>query len=520
MQRALSLCCLLAALLSTAVLNAQTTNPFFRHIPPDAEQVYHINLAALGSKVSWDDISGLIPPPKSAGDQEMMKYVKDPSLSGIDFHQGFIIASSHLGKNADSPTCITILAQLSDSGKLLSLVRGKEKGLRTFKLPGKGSAAGKDKMAFAWNDKMVVVTVISNSSKHAQNFKGSTGSSSPYYTLTAAKKSMAALEGFTNSIYTTDATFINGFSDDADFHAWTKPGSLLSQLMEMSKKKNPFGDKMNIPKPQSNMHSLTAFRFDVGKITVHTTTIVPPDSARIYSIFNSRPLNPDLITHLPGREMLGMFNMHIAPSELTYLLEHYHTKHMVDSLLARNGLTFEDFTKALKGDFLIAAMAPSQMPDTGKVKPSVFFVTTIGDMGAFMKVIGKLGLNKDSTGGMLEKMKAGFTLRDNTLVIGPKGQTDAFFSTNNPANLKLVDDRIRNNAFSIVIDIKAISDLIKASNPNPTQKTQQMLHFVSALDRVTYAAGNYQNGQTEYNFEIKMADASENSLRSLLKLIH
>src|SRR5690242_16103654 len=130
MNRALSLYCLLAALSFTTVLTAQTTNPFFRHIPPDAEQVYHINLAALGSKISWDDISGLIPPPKSASDQEMMKYVKDPSLSGIDFHQGFIISSSHLNKSTDSPACITILAQLTDSGKLFSLIRDKEKGLR------------------------------------------------------------------------------------------------------------------------------------------------------------------------------------------------------------------------------------------------------------------------------------------------------------------------------------------------------------------------------------------------------
>lgn len=516
MRRALSLFCLLASLLLTISATAQTTNPAFRHIPPDAEQVYHINLAALGSKISWDDISGLIPPPKSAGDQEMMKYIKDPSLSGIDFHQGFIIAAGHLNKNADSPSYVTILVQLTDSGKLLPLIRDKQKGLHTFKLPGKGSAAGKDKMAFAWNDKMIVVTLINTPTR-----AGEKRVYPQYYTLIAAKKSMAALEGFTGSAFTTDPIFMNGFSDDADLHAWTNAGSLLTQLMEMSKKKNPFGDKMNIPKAKSNMHSLTAFRFDAGKITLHTTTIVPPDSAKLYSIFNSRPLNTDLITHLPGRDMLGMFNMHIAPSELPYLLEHYHTKHLIDSLLGRNGLSFEDFIKALKGDFLVAGMMPGQMPDTGKVKPGIFFVATIGDMGAFIKITGKLGLNKDSSGGMMDKMKAGFTLRDNILVIGPKGQTDAFFSTNNPANLRLVDDRVRSNAFSIVVDIKAISGLLKASDPGSgNRKTQQMLHFLSALDRVTYAAGNYQNGQTEYNFEIKMADASENSLRSLLKLIH
>jgi len=522
MQRALSLSCLLAPLLFSTILTAQTANPIFRHIPPDAEQVYHINLAALGSKISWDDISGLIPPSKSASDQEMMKYVKDPSLSGIDFHQGFIITSSHLSKSTDSPACITILAQLTDSGKLFSLIRDKEKGLRTFKLPGKGSAAGKDKMAFAWNDKMVVVTIITAPKQTQQNLKSSTAPSTAYYTLTAANKSMAALEGFTSSIYTTDATFINGFSDDADFHAWSKPGSFFYQLMEMSRKKNPFGNSMkNIPKPQTNMHTLTAFRFDVGKITVRTTVMVPPDSSKIFSIFNTRPLNTDLITHLPGRAVLGMFNLHIAPAALNDLLDHYHTRHLVDSMMAHSGLTIEDFTKALKGDFLIAGMEPTEKPDTGDIKPNVFFVATIADMGAFMKIVGKLGLNTDSSGGMLGKMKAGFTLRDNILVIGPKGKTDAFFTTSNPANLSIVDDRVRNNAFSLVLDVKAISGLIaQANHGEPSKKTQQALHFLSALDRLTYAAGNYQNGQSNYYFELKMTNSSENSLRSLFNLLH
>ncbi|HVU58199.1 MAG TPA: DUF4836 family protein, partial [Puia sp.] len=495
------------------------TTPLFQHIPPDAEQVYHINLTALGAKISWDDISGMIPPPKGSSDQEMMKYIKDPSLTGIDFHQGLIITLGHLSKNVDSPSYITILTQISDSGKLMPLVRSTTKGLQSFKFPGKGSVIGKDKMAIAWNNKLVVVTIITV--PKAKQIDGTAMGISPYYTLTAAKKSAAALEGFTNSLYTTDPVFVKGFSDDADFHAWTEPGSLFYQLMEMSKKKNPLAaNGMKIPKPKTNLHSLTAFRFDQGKITLHTTTMVPPDSAKIYEIFNSRPLNADLITHLPGKDMLGMFNMHVAPTELTFLLDHYHTRGMIDSLLAKSGLTISDWAKAFKGDFLVAGMTPGQMPDTGKVKPDIFFVTTIGDMGAFMKVIGKLGINKDSSGGMLDKMKAGFTLRDNTLVIGPKGKTDAFFSTNNSANLNLVTDLVRKNAFSIVLDIKTISALMKASDANPSQKTQQMMHFISALDRVTYAAGNYQNGQTEYYFEIKMTDPSENSLRSLFKLIH
>src|SRR5438445_6282313 len=126
----------------------------------------------------------MIPPPKGSSDQEMMKYVKDPSLSGIDFHQGLIITVGHLAKNADSPSCITVLAQLSDSGKLMSLVRSTTKGLHTFKFPGKASVAGKDKMAIAWNDKLAVITIITVA-------KGKMAVTSPYYTLTAAKKCAA-----------------------------------------------------------------------------------------------------------------------------------------------------------------------------------------------------------------------------------------------------------------------------------------------------------------------------------------
>ena len=78
------------------------------------------------------------------------------------------------------------------------------------------------------------------------------------------------------------------------------------------------------------------------------------------------------------------------------------------------------------------------------------------------------------------------------------------------------------NDFILMADVvKAISGLIaEANHGEPTKKTQQALHFLSALDRLTYAAGNYQNGQSDYYFELKMTNSSENSLRSLFNLLH
>jgi len=508
----------LAALSFTTVLTAQTTNPFFRHIPSDADQVYHINLAALGSKLSWSDISGMIPPPKGATDQEMMKYVNDPSLTGIDFHQGLVIAVGHLAKNTDSPSCITIMAQLSDSGKLMSLVRSATKGLHTFKLPGKVSVAGKEKMAVAWNDKMAVVTIII-APKSQQTATGTAMVSSSYYTLTAAKKSAAALEGFTNSTYTTNATFINGFSDDADLHIWAPQGSIMKQLSEMSKKKNPV--KIKVPTWNSQLYSLSALRFDAGRITFHTTTIIPPDSAEVYKFYNSRPLNTDLITHIPDKAILGMVNTHFDPLMIKSTIERYHLRPIFDSLLSSKGLSIDDILKVPKGDFLVAATHPNQIPDTGKVEPNFYFVATIADLGALMKVAGKLGLSQDSLNAMGKKI--GFTLKNNILVIGRKGQTESFFSTNNPANLNLVNDGVRNSVFSMVLDIKAVSAYLKASqrgDEGSSRKAQQILHFMSALDHMTVTTGSYHNGILESNFELTMTDPSQNSLRSLFNLLH
>ncbi|MES1160660.1 MAG: hypothetical protein ABUM51_07885, partial [Bacteroidota bacterium] len=84
----------------------------------------------------------------------------------------------------------------------------------------------------------------------------------------------------------------------------------------------------------------------------------------------------------------------------------------------------------------------------------------------------------------------------------------------------LVNDRVRTNAFSLAVDVKAIIAFMQEIYPNPTPKTQQLLHFLGALDRLTYTAGGMQNGLLESYFELKMADASENSLRSIFKLLH
>jgi hypothetical protein len=525
--------CLLATLLfMTLFVSAQNPNPMFGHLPPDSKRIYHINLPALTSKISWEELMSNIPLSKlGGGDQHTMELFKDPSQAGVDIHQDIFVAEGQNNNKLDSITIATVLIHLTDSGKFISMLQNdKEKGLRVL-LPGKGRVFGKDKWAVAYDDKLAALTFITIHAKAtgaASLEKTTPGAkrtvASPLtaaYTLNAARKSLAALHGFAGSIYTTDPAFIAGFSDDADFHMWGPHGEGIGKMMEMVRKKAmPGKNSLSMANRGAMMHTLTALRFDAGKITMHTSTAVPPDSARYYRILNSRPLNADLINRLPGKALLGMLNLHFDPTFLPEFLERLGVRHMLDSSLSSKGLTTAEIMKAFKGDFLIAGVEPAKQSDTGKVKPDLFFVTTIGDPGAFMKLAGKLKLGSDSAGGLLGK-KTAYTLKDNILVIGrSKESTDSYFSNSVTRKTDLIDDRVRTNLFSLVVDLKAVMAFMRSTNADASPKTQQAMHFLGVLDRVTIAGGGFQNGVLESTFEFKLADASENSLRSIFKLLH
>src|ERR1700733_5273844 len=101
MNRSLTLYCLVAALLSIgSSTNAQNQNPLFRHLPPDAARIYHINLPAFTAKISWEELASNIPATKGDGkDQQIMDILKDPSKAGVDIHQDIFIAQTGGGDN-------------------------------------------------------------------------------------------------------------------------------------------------------------------------------------------------------------------------------------------------------------------------------------------------------------------------------------------------------------------------------------------------------------------------------------
>ena len=514
---------LLAFLCSITLLTrAQTAseNPLFRHIPADADRIFHINYLAISSKLDWQSIAAVMPP--SDENKQMIAFILNPAFAGIDTHPGVIISETNI-LGPDSAHYTTILVGLTDSAKFLQLLKGRQKSNFTI-LPGK-SRIGKDgdNTVWCWTDKLLVCVVV----KAPKNTTPSEATRHRYF-LTAVRKCQAALKGSDTNPFITNPAFYKGFSDDGDVHIWSQYGSgfgMMADAMRMSKAPvdNNFL-KVAEQVKHSRSQTLSTLRFDNGAIRFHVHVFY--DSTYNFD-FARRPLNPELIEHLPQGNLLGMAAIHIDLNALLNLVQ-TQTKgkyiHTLDSLLEKKHLTTNDIVAAFKGDLVLAMIDSGKIipaTDTSGVKPGkpdLFLVVTVKNPAAFAKVLDALQ-KKDSAG---IKKKDGRTLRNNIFVLGSTQQaTDDYFDKPGRGPSPLVSDAFRSAPIAVAVDIKAISAYLAPvfNDPNVSAKNKQTQVILSLFDQVLFATARARDREMETLFEIKMTDSRQNSLTTISQLI-
>jgi hypothetical protein len=530
-------------------------NPLFSHLPPEASSVYHINVPALAAKIPWQDLMTKMPmKPKDVSHQKMMDIMKNPFATGINITKDFFITETSKS-GADSIIIATVIFHLVDSGKFVAFMMKQEPGLRFFNLP-KARTAGKGEYGVAWDKDLAVVTMIKSdtgtfyTNPYPPAPKGKTAPTPRKhpmgnYAMLAAKKSLAALKGFDNSFFTTDANFKAGFSDDADMQAWAPQGAGLAMLTKSLMHKSPMGtqglDKvMNMQK--SGIHILTTLRFETGKVVLKSQAVYGADTMAMYSKMIDKPLNTDLIARLPKGKLLGMVNFHFNPGAIGDMIAKSKNREKMDSLLTAKGLTMDDLSHALKGDFLLAGLIPDAQPgeSDGKAgQPTIYLVATINDMAAFTKLAVKIKLMKDpsatsSEGNMggdsvrvdqtlLDKLKMAYTIKDNVLVLSTsKTNADGYLNNSEKSSTDFVPSLVKESPFSLLVNFKPVGELLLAmskggdANSDKNKKVHQVL---DVLDTFIIAGGAVKNGKVETVIELKLTNSSENSLKSLVKLM-
>jgi hypothetical protein len=450
----------------------------------------------------------------------MSGFIKDAAQAGIDIGKDIFLAISTKA-SPDSPVYTTWIVHLQDSAKFIAFLRNQGPGLRVLTHPGRVRSATKGNMSAAWNKDLAVIV--------AGSPVGSPDEKPVHNNMLAAKKAMEALAGFGQSFYTSDPVFMTGFSDDADVHVWAEQGQGLTQLIKKLKfippAKNPTSQ---VATDKLKNKTLSSLRFGMGRITLQSHIIPAPGAEADFARFKGRPMNTDLLARIPKGNLLGFLSFSIDLPMIDAALNKAGFRNKVDSQLAKKHLSLDTILNAFKGDFLLAAMEPDQTEASQKPKVPLYFAATIADLASYNSIAAKVrqmqdSIKPDSSGqkpGLLGKMKTATGVKDNIFVMSlTQPDVDAYLGNTEKRSTDFVPAAMKENPFGLLIDFKTLADFLGHISSQPAGKDKKMLDILNALDTMIITGG-MKNGAAETFFELKMTDQGENSLKTLVKLMH
>jgi hypothetical protein len=537
MKKASHLIAVSICLILSTVAYSQSSNPLFQHLPPTAGHIYEINFNQINNKGNIGALLGSVPPGKNPLTSLILSVLKDPAASGVDLSQNiFFTQTTADGSGADTLSFMNVLVRISDSAKFRSALTHSITGMLIHRLPGKGFTASKEHLGVAWNDQLVVVTLATVEHPDAKTSHSTPhgATSAPHRPIgeIAVEKSLAALAGFPGSPWLTDQRFQSGFATNEDIHAWSARMDMMQMMSKFVKKmaaKNPamqgkpmpdYGNMAQTPRPPV----LTTFNFDNGRIVLRTTFFYKPEDAVMLQHLYDRPINKDLLARVPNNGLLlGFAAVHVNPSTFPEMLDKYHTRQMVDSMLGKKGLTINDLSSAIGGDFLVAVLGDtSVVKDTTKKKINFYVVATLGDPSKLMQIAAKMnagGATMDTAGmAKMKKLADKLVIQDNMLVLSTtREMAQQYLSNHDRRSTTLAGDD--NGPVHIVIDLKAVGSFIGQSM---TKDPKAMIasRIVEKLDKIDFSSAISDGNNLTMTFQIVTGDPSTNSLATLMSLMH
>jgi hypothetical protein len=517
------------ALSTCVVLNAGAqTNPLFSHIPPDANSVYHVNLPVLTAKLSWEEMTKSLPIMKNNGSGgDMTDMIKDPAAAGVDIHADVVIANSNRD-GFDSASYLTVVLHLLDSSLFRQFLGKQYKGIRIIRYPNKTFSALRSKIGIAW-DKSMAVIVISHAP--VKDFMPSENHS-PDYPRIGMKRALAALKGFNANYYTTDPAFLAAFSTDADMQMANEKAGYPKSMQKMIPFKMMGG--LNPDSLAMFGRSFSEVRFGVGKISMTGRMILKPKLADLLAKFAPTPLKTDLLARLPKRDLLGVADFRLNLSMIRQMMQMLGLQKKIDSMMNAKEAWLADLTRAFAGDILIAALVPEHPDTSGKPKPDLFFIAGVSDtaamlrLGARVKKVSEESMTADSSdkkaakAAKFARLMRHFSMKEGMLVISNSDEmADAYFANTEKRNTDFLTDAFTENPMGIYINIRALARyMLNPGGGEPTEKNKKLLDKIQPLDKLIITAGAIHEGEMRTSFELLMDNHGENSLKTLMDMIH
>jgi hypothetical protein len=521
---------LLAALLPIITFSgasAQTVNPLFNHIPAKADQVIHIDLKTIGPKIDWSTMASLLNG-RNIGKNKLPFDIMSLMNSGCDFRGDLVIVRTNVNYE-DSVKYTTVVVHVTDSAKFVSFLRSTFHEINFQHLPGHERVAVDDKhTAYAWSDKIAIIQIAKRPVNDDRNLP-----SDQYL----ARKAVSALHGSVGGYFTTDARFLNTFSNDGDMHIWNLHAGNMGALTKMVQgmpNAAPMNGLAQLAAKTTTGSAFGTLRFEPGKITYHSIRVLSPNELTNLQHLAGQGLDNHLVGAAPPGKPIGLAGMHYNIAAIVDSLAKNIPADSLKSMLAKKGFDLQDFRRALKGDILFLAYAPEKNPDgTTSKKPGFYLMLSVDDPSAFTRVANGLKLGDANTFASSQAvdsthhgMLSWYAVHDGVAYLG--GNPLAISAIPEPASgsgspvSHLLLRRSRPDIFYLGIDMHTTADVLtivltKADTIAANNKA--LLDALRQMDVLLVSSGGTKDGAMESDLELRMTDKDKNGLSSLIDIV-
>ena len=489
-----------------------------RLIPMDATMVIVINAKSLSSKLSWDEIKQTSWYQAKSMDSNMSAWHKqlmsNPDITGIDSKADFILFAIKNGKDGQ----VVFEGDIKDSKAFEAFNKHFDSTATVVKDGSMSYTNLKNKAVLGWNDSKFVLVVnapMKNNFNQMGNFQSDSTKqpaipTTPVDLMPLCKKIFALSSD--SSLY-KNQKFAALVNEEGDVHFMANVGQIMkSASMGML-------NMLKLDKYLEGNIITATLNFDNGKITVKQKNYAGKELTDIYKKYLGGSVNGDMLKNLPASDVAAAAAFHFKPEAITELIKLAGVDGLANMGLAQAGLTLDDFTKAMKGDFQLSVSGIKLKTDSmgglsGKPDMSVVFAMSVNDKDAVDKLLNAM---KKLPGGMSSNKDVVFKNTGQYLVIGSNQQAVDNFLTGNKS-APAFTEKVKDHPTFVYVDIQM---MMKAFQPVTRDSTQQKLFTLnqSMWDNLYMYGGEFSDGGYTANYEINLMDKTTNSLKQLNKLI-
>jgi hypothetical protein len=282
---------------------------------------------------------------------------------------------------------------------------------------------------------------------------------------------------------------------------------LMKQAMAL-----PIG---NLNKLYEGAVSIGALNFDNGKIDVQTKSYSGKELTEFYNKYGGGQVSETMLQSLPNQNPLVVIALNFKPDALQAFFKLLGVDGLVTMGLSQFGMSFDDFTKANKGDVVFSLNSIDAKTDgTEGQEPSAFFAASIGDKASFNKMIDagkKLGMGM----GPNAAEKVAFNVNDKYFAIGTsKASVDGFLNSTNKTAPAFAS-KITGSPMGMYANIKQMLAQIKPTNNPDSLELEIKTLSEKFWDDAVLTGGDLKKGAVLSQGSVNLVDKTTNSLKQL-----